>query len=187
MITTGGVFMLFRTNQRHLIGAAGYLMSAFLTVLNLILLSSYYVNTAAAILVSVFSLVSTGLVLGYFFSTAAASKDMLIKAGGFLAGCGYGVLFLMTLLQLLGAIVPILSLLGAIAAITGVVLAVVRFMMRFQRDSLIVMLCIVSLIGLFLSFIGLFMGSLIAGIGDIIIGIGFGSLLLYFRSHNISY
>ena len=47
----------------------------------------------------------------------------------------------MTLLQLMGVIVPVISLIGAIAAITGVILLVVKFMMFFQRDSIIVFLC----------------------------------------------
>ena len=132
-----------------------------------------------------FSMLSTCLVLIYFFCTATTSKDTMIKTGGFLAGSGYGVLLLMALFQMMGVAIPVISLIGAITAIAGVVLVAVKFMLLFQRDSIIVILCIVTFIGLFLCFFGLFIGSIVSGIGDIITGISLGSLLLYFRSHNI--
>ena len=109
----------------------------------------------------------------------------MIKTGGFLAGSGYGVLLLMALFQMMGVAIPVISLIGAITAIAGVVLVAVKFMLLFQRDSIIVILCIVTFIGLFLCFFGLLIGSIVSGIGDIITGISLGSLLLYFRSHNI--
>lgn len=174
--------MSLRSNQLHLIGAIGYLLSALLTMLSLVLVNSYYVSTAA---ISVFSMLSTCLVLIYFFCTATTSKDTMIKTGGFLAGSGYGVLLLMALFQMMGVAIPVISLIGAITAIAGVVLVAVKFMLLFQRDSIIVILCIVTFIGLFLCFFGLFIGSIVSGIGDIITGISLGSLLLYFRSHNI--
>ena len=101
--------MSLRSNQLHLIGAIGYLLSVLLTMISLILMNSYYVSTAAIIVISICSMLSTCLVLIYFFHIATISKDTMIKAGGFLAGGGYGVLLLMALFQMMGVIIPTIS------------------------------------------------------------------------------
>lgn len=179
--------MSLRSNSINMIGAVGYLLSAFLTIVGLALMSSFYVSIAAVIVVSIFTLIASFLVMSYFFCTASSTKDTMIKYGGFIAGGGYAIILLAVLVQLMGIFTPALSLIGVIASITGVALAAYRFMQLFKRDSIIVVLCIISFIGLFMSFIGLFVSSIVSGIGDMFTGIGMGSLLLYFRSHNIFY
>lgn len=179
--------MSLRSKRINMIGAVGYLLSAFLTIVGLALMSSFYVSIAAVIVVSIFTLIASFLVMSYFFCTASATKDTMIKYGGFIAGGGYAILLLAVLVQLMGIFASALSLIGVIAAIAGAAMVVYRFMQLFKRDSIIVVLCIISFIGMLLSFIGLFTGSIISGTGDLFMGAGMGSLLLYFRSHNIFY
>lgn len=64
--------MSLRSNQLHLIGAIGYLLSVFLTMINLILMNSYYVNIATISVIFIFSMLSTCLVLIYLLAALSA-------------------------------------------------------------------------------------------------------------------
>ncbi len=155
----------------------------FLTVLTAIISlavsTSYYISAEWVIIVNMLLIGSNGLIATYFFGAFSASRDSLIKVGSLIAGIGLGFNVLISILQMAGVYVFVLALLGALVMMAGVVIACIKFIMLFQRDAFVVVLCVFIFLGLLLSLFWTW--------ASLISGAGLGGLLIYFYVHNITY
>lgn len=168
-----------KQKQLHLLGGIGAFLAGTEGILYLIVSASYYVSSGLMILISVLGIAANALMITYLIGTFQQTGDSLIRVGCLLGAIGYGLIAFLTFLQLAGIASPAFGLFAAIVAMAGVAILCIKFIMLFQRDSLILVLCIFVLLGLLMSFF--------LPWADLITGCSMGALLLYFYAHNIAY
>ena len=168
-----------KLKQFHLIGAIGGFLTVLNAIISLAVSTSYYITMESLVIVSILGIVGNALIAYYFFGAFSFSRDNLIKTGSLIAGIGLGWNILIAILQMTGIYVFVLVLLGALVTIAGEVIVYIRFIIFFQRDSLVVVFCSFVLLGLLLSLFWTW--------ASMISGAGLGGLLIYFYAHNITY
>ena len=173
--------MYYQSKQKqfHLLGGIGAFLAGVGGIINLIVSTSYYVNSGLLIITAILGISANALLITYLIGTFQQTRESLVKVGSLIGAIGYGLLAFLAFLQLAGVVTLVFNLIAAIIAMAGIVMLCIKFIMLFQRDVFIVVFCIFVFLGLLMSFFLTW--------ADLITGCSMGALLIYFYTHNITY